>query len=38
VVSYDDHLFFGLTSDRDVMPDIDLLAADIEASFRELAA
>jgi len=38
VVSYDDHLFFGLTSDRDVMPDIDLLAADIEESFRELAA
>lgn len=38
VVSYDDQLFFGLTSDRDVVPDIDLLAADIEAAFSELAA
>jgi WS/DGAT/MGAT family acyltransferase len=38
VLSYDDTLFFGLTSDRDVVPDLDLLAAGIEQSFVELAS
>jgi len=38
VVSYDDHLFFGLTGDRDVLADLDDLAAAIESSFTELAA
>jgi WS/DGAT/MGAT family acyltransferase len=37
LVSYDDTLFFGLTADRDVVPDLDSLAAGIERSFDELA-
>ena len=37
VVSYDGHLFFGLTSDRDVLPDLDELAAGIETEFEALA-
>jgi diacylglycerol O-acyltransferase / wax synthase len=36
VVSYDDRLFFGLTSDRDVVPDLDLVAAGIEKEFLAL--
>jgi diacylglycerol O-acyltransferase len=37
VLSYDDHLFFGLTSDLDVMPDLDLLAEAIEKGAAVLA-
>ncbi len=37
VVSYQDHLFFGLTADRDVMPDLHLLAEGIEKEVRLLA-
>jgi len=37
VLSYDDHLFFGLTSDLDVVPDLDLLAEAIEKSASALA-
>ena len=36
VVSYDDHLFFGLTADRDAMPDLGLLAAGIDEEFHAL--
>jgi diacylglycerol O-acyltransferase / wax synthase len=36
VVSYDDRLFFGLTSDRDVVPDLGLVAAGIEKEFLAL--
>ena len=38
VVSYDDHLYFGITSDRDVVPDLADLAAGIEAEFAALVA
>jgi diacylglycerol O-acyltransferase len=38
VVSYDDHLFFGLTSDRDVLPDLGRLAAGIDLEFRATLA
>ena len=38
VVSYDDHLFFGITSDRDVLPDLGLVAEGIEKEFAALAA
>ena len=37
VVSYDDHLFFGLTGDRDVLADLDDLADAIADGFAELA-
>lgn len=37
VVSYDDHLFFGITSDRDVMPDLRLVAEGIEKELLTLA-
>jgi len=33
VVSYDGHLFFGVTSDRDVMPELDQLASGIDREF-----
>ena len=36
VVSYEGHLFFGLTSDRDVLPDLELLAAGIGVEFQEI--
>jgi WS/DGAT/MGAT family acyltransferase len=36
VVSYDDHLFFGLTSDRDVLPDLGSLASGIDDGFQVL--
>ena len=35
VVSYDGGVFFGLAGDRDLMPDIDGLAADVEAAIAE---
>ncbi len=38
VVSYDDRLFFGLTSDRDVLPDLGRVAESIEKEFRVLAS
>ena len=38
VVSYEDQLYFGITSDRDVIPDLDDLAAGIERGFAELTA
>jgi diacylglycerol O-acyltransferase len=38
VVSYEDQLFFGITSDRDVIPDLDLVAESIEKEFHALAA
>lgn len=37
VVSYDDQLHFGITSDRDVMPDLGAVAASIEHEFAVLA-
>ena len=37
VLSYDGQLSFGLTSDREVLPDLDLLAELIEKAFTELA-
>ena len=36
VVSYDDQLFFGLTSDRDALPYLGMLASGIEHEFRAL--
>ena len=37
VVSYDDHLHFGITADRDVMADLVDVAASIEQEFAALA-
>jgi len=37
VVSYDDQLFFGITSDRDVLPDLNEVASAIEKEFEALA-
>ncbi len=37
VVSYDDQLHFGITSDRDVLPDLGDVAASIEHEFAVLA-
>lgn len=37
VVSYEDHLHFGITADRDVMADLDDVAASIEKEFAALA-
>jgi WS/DGAT/MGAT family acyltransferase len=37
VVSYDDHLHFGLTADRDVIADLSDVAASIEHEFAGLA-
>ncbi len=37
VVSYDDQLHVGITSDRDVMPDLGAVAASIEHEFAVLA-
>ena len=36
VLSYDDRLFFGLTADRDVMVDLEVLANGIETSATRL--
>ena len=38
IMSYDGRLFFGLLGDYDALADIDALAADLDASVRELAA
>ena len=38
VLSYDDQLFVGITADRDVLPDVGDLAAEIEDEFTVLAA
>ena len=38
IMSYDGRLYFGLLGDYDAMADLDLLAADLDASVRELAA
>ncbi len=37
VLSYDGHLDFGLLGDYDALPDLDALAADLEAAIAELA-
>jgi WS/DGAT/MGAT family acyltransferase len=37
VMSYDGRVFFGLLGDYDAMPDLDLVAADVEAAVAELA-
>jgi diacylglycerol O-acyltransferase len=37
VISYDDHMFFGITSDRDVIPDLGTVAEGIEKEFLALA-
>ncbi len=37
VVSYDDHLHFGITADRDVMADLGEVAESIEHEFADLA-
>jgi hypothetical protein len=36
-MSYNGRVNFGLTSDYDAMPDLDHLAADLDASIAELA-
>ena len=38
IMSYDGQLFFGLLGDYDALADLDALAADLDASIRELAA
>ena len=38
VLSYDGRVFFGLAGDRDLLADIDELAADLEAALAEQAA
>jgi WS/DGAT/MGAT family acyltransferase len=38
VVSYEDRLYFGITSDRDVIADLGAIAENIEAEFLALAA
>jgi diacylglycerol O-acyltransferase / wax synthase len=37
VVSYEGEFFFGISADRDVIPDLDVLAGDIEKAFAALA-
>jgi diacylglycerol O-acyltransferase len=36
VLSYNGQLGFGITGDRDVLPDIELLGSAVEAAFVEL--
>ncbi|QWC84067.1 wax ester/triacylglycerol synthase family O-acyltransferase [Nocardioidaceae bacterium] len=36
VTSYDGHVFYGLTADRDAIPDVDVLAACIAEALEEL--
>jgi hypothetical protein len=36
VMSYDGRLCWGMVADRDVVPDLDALARDVEAAFHEL--
>jgi WS/DGAT/MGAT family acyltransferase len=36
VTSYDGHVYYGLTGDRDAMPDVDVLAQCIEEALAEL--
>jgi WS/DGAT/MGAT family acyltransferase len=38
IMSYDGRLFFGLLGDYDAMRDLDLVASDVDAAVRELAA
>jgi len=38
IMSYDGQIFFGLLGDYDALPDIDALAADLDAAVAELAA
>ncbi|HYM00493.1 MAG TPA: WS/DGAT domain-containing protein, partial [Blastocatellia bacterium] len=38
IMSYDQHLYFGLTSDVQAMPDVEKLKEALEASFVELRA
>ena len=38
LISYDGQLGFGLTGDRDVLPDLHIIAEGIEDAFAELAA
>ena len=38
IMSYDGGLFFGLLGDYDAMPDLDVMAADLDAAVGELAA
>jgi WS/DGAT/MGAT family acyltransferase len=38
VLSYDGGVFFGLTGDRDLLSDLELFAADLEAALAEQAA
>jgi hypothetical protein len=38
IMSYDGQVNFGLTADYDAMADLDVLAADLEASLQELSA
>jgi len=38
VLSYDGGVFFGLAADRDLLPDLEDLAADLEAAVAEQAA
>ena len=37
VTSYDGHVYFGLTGDRDAVPDLDVLAQCLVESLEELA-
>ncbi|MDN5751019.1 MAG: WSD1 family O-acyltransferase, partial [Pseudonocardia sp.] len=38
ITSYDGAMHYGLTADRDAMPDVDVLAAALEESLAELLA
>ena len=38
IMSYDGRIDFGLTADYDALPDVDRLAAALEAAIAELAA
>ena len=38
VISYDGQLGFGITGDRDVLPDVDIVARGVERAFDELDA
>ena len=36
VTSYDEHVFYGITADRDALPDVDVLAACVREALDEL--
>ena len=38
ILSYDGTLYFGVTGDRETAPDVEVLAAGIDAGMKELVA